>query len=182
MTCNCLIELAHVFLDKTFTYLIPKEFEDKIKVGMRVEVPFGKQVLEGFVMELSNEVSDLELKEIIRLVDDFPVLNEELISLGKFVKSMTLSSLMSSYQVMLPKALKAKKKVDMRVKKDKYIKLNENINFEDYKFNETQDKIMSILIKEKVVSKKELDKISSSSVKTLLNKKVLILEERSLPL
>lgn len=44
MVCECLVELLHVFLEKTFTYLVPKELEDKIKVGMRVEVPFGKEI------------------------------------------------------------------------------------------------------------------------------------------
>ena len=52
MICDCLVELAHVFIDKTFTYKIKKEHENKIKVGMRVTVPFGKQILEGFVLSV----------------------------------------------------------------------------------------------------------------------------------
>ena len=100
MTCNCLVELSHVFLEKTFTYLVPDSLKEDIKVGMRVEVPFGKQLLEAFVMEISNDICDTSnLKEIVRLVDTYPVLNNELISLGKFIKNTTLSSLMASYQV-----------------------------------------------------------------------------------
>ena len=41
-----------------------KELENKIKVGIRVEVPFRSQRLEGFVLEIKDK-SSLELKEII---------------------------------------------------------------------------------------------------------------------
>lgn len=179
MTCNCLVELSHVFLEKTFTYLVPDSLKEDIKVGMRVEVPFGKQLLEAFVMEISNDICDTSnLKEIVRLVDTYPVLNDELISLGKFIKSTTLSSLMASYQVMLPKALKAKNKVNMQIKKEKYIKLNNDISLEDYKFNESQTKIINFLREKDQVNKKELDLISKSSVNTLINKQVLIVIEK----
>ncbi len=177
MVCECLVELAHVFFDKTFTYLVPLELSDKIKVGMRVEIPFGKQILEGFVMKISNEIPDIELKSVIRLVDTYPVLNDELLNLGKFIKNSTLSSLMSSYQVMLPKALKARKKVMMNIKKDKYIRINEDIEIKDYKLNESQTKIINILKKDEVVPKKLLNMISQSSVKTLLSKGILLEEE-----
>ena len=179
MTCNCLVELSHVFLEKTFTYLVPDSLKEDIKVGMRVEVPFGKQLLEAFVMEISNDICDTSnLKEIVRLVDTYPVLNNELISLGKFIKNTTLSSLMASYQVMLHKALKAKNKVNMQIKKEKYIKLNNDISLEDYKFNESQVKIINILKKGEQVNKKDLDLISKSSVNTLINKQVLIVIEK----
>ena len=173
MICECLVELTHVFLDKTFTYLVPKHIQDKIKVGMRVEVPFGKQILEGFVMSIKDKNdSNIELKSIIKLVDDYPILNEELISLGKFVQKTTLSSLMSSYSVMLPKALKAKKKVSINIKKDKYIELN-NIDLSNVKLNETQEQIIKVLKDKKRVLKKELGDISISSVNTLLKKNIL---------
>ena len=108
MICNCLVELSHVFFDKTFSYIVPKDLQKDIRVGMRVKVPFGKQELEGFVMSISNDKNDMELKEIISLVDSYPVLNAELLALGRIIQSMTLSSLMSCYQVMLPRGLKAK--------------------------------------------------------------------------
>lgn len=174
MVCECLIELTGVFLEKTFTYLIPKELEKDIKIGMRVEVPFGKRILEGFVMDIHKNNSDIELKEVIKLVDSYPVLNKELLELGRFVRNTTLSTLMASYQVMLPKALKARKKVQMNIKYEKYIYLNEDINLNDYKFNNTQEKIINILKKDKVVNKSLLNLISVSSVKTLINKNILL--------
>ena len=49
MVCEVLVELKSKNIDKTFTYLIPDKFKDKVKEGIRVLVPFGKQKLEGFV-------------------------------------------------------------------------------------------------------------------------------------
>ena len=181
MICECLVELSHVFLEKTFTYKVPKDLENKIKVGMRIEVPFGKQLLEGFVMKISTskEYKELEkLKEVIRVVDSYPILNEELLKLGKYIKNTTLSSLMSSYQVMLPKALKASHKTSLNIKKDKYFKLNKNLDLSKYKFNEKQQQIIELLKTKNLVLKKDLDNISPSSTKTLLNKNIIIIEEK----
>ena len=111
MVANVLVELSNRNIDKTFTYNIPNELENLIKVGIRVLVPFGKQTLEGFVLSISeNTNSEIELKDIIKPIDDEVILNEELLELGKFIKRKTLSTLISAYQVMLPKALKADKK------------------------------------------------------------------------
>lgn len=173
MVCECLVELTNVFLDKTFTYLVPNGLEESIKIGMRVEVPFGKQTLEGFVMSITeNKLNDIELKSIISLVDTYPVLNKELLELGKFVQKTTLSSLMSSYAVMLPKALKAKKKVSINVKMEKYIELND-IDLSNIKLNDSQQRIISILKEKNKAKKKDLNEISTSSVNTLLKKNIL---------
>lgn len=173
MVADVLVELSHIFIDKTFTYKAP----DSIKVGVRVEVPFGKQVLEGFVLKVYPNNNDMDLKSIIRVIDDIPVLNEELLLLGEYIKDETLCSLMSAYQCMLPLAYKAKKKSNVSLKKDKYIRLND-VDLSVYKFNDSQQKIIDILLKDKIVLKKYLDMVSSSSVKTLINKGILSLEEQ----
>ena len=173
MVADVLVELSHVFIDKTFTYKVT----GSVKVGVRVEVPFGKQVLEGFVLRVYSDSLDMDLKSIIRVIDDEPVLNEELLLLGKYIKDETLCSLMSAYQCMLPLAYKAKKKGSVSLKKDKYIKLSD-IDLSSYKFNSVQQKIIDILLKDSIVLKKNLDMVSSSSVKTLINKGILDVEER----
>ena len=173
MVADVLVELSHVFIDKTFTYKI----SSPVEVGVRVEVPFGKQVLEGFVLRVYPDPLNIELKSIIRVIDSKPVLNEELLLLGKYIKDETLCSLMSAYQCVLPLAYKAKKKGSVSLKKDKYIKLSD-IDLSSYKFNSVQQKIIDILLKDPIVLKKNLDMISSSSVKTLINKGIVEIVER----
>jgi primosomal protein N' len=180
MVCECLVELEHVFIDKTFTYKINKEQLSLLKVGMRVVVPFGKQTLEGFVLKIyENKDASLEnkLKEIISIVDTYPILNEELLTLGKYISKTTLCSLMTSYQAMLPKALKAKKKVNMTPKYDTYICINYGMYNNDIKFNASQEKILELLKENKKVKKEVLNKISVSSVNTLLKKNILLEEK-----
>lgn len=180
MVCECLVELEHVFIDKTFTYKINKEQLSLLKVGMRVVVPFGKQTLEGFVLKIyENKDVSLEnkLKEIISIVDTYPILNEELLTLGKYISKTTLCSLMTSYQAMLPKALKAKKKVNMTPKYDTYICINYGMDNNDIKFNASQEKILELLKENKKVKKEVLNKISVSSVNTLLKKNILLEEK-----
>lgn len=180
MVCECLVELEHVFIDKTFTYKINKEQLPLLKVGMRVVVPFGKQTLEGFVLKIyENKDVYLEnkLKEIISIVDTYPILNEELLTLGKYISKTTLCSLMTSYQAMLPKALKAKKKVNMTPKYDTYICINYGMYNNDIKFNASQEKILELLKENKKVKKEVLNKISVSSVNTLLKKNILLEEK-----
>ncbi|MEH7441010.1 primosomal protein N' [Bacillus sp. JJ1122] len=94
--------------DKTFDYKIPDKFKDIIKPGIRVIVPFGPRKIQGFVTELKNESSFSKLREIVEPLDLNPVLNEELLELGEWLTEHTLSYKISSYQAMLPAALKAK--------------------------------------------------------------------------
>ena len=169
MIVGVLVELSNKNIDKTFDYLVPKELEKDIKVGIRVEVPFGRQTLEGFVLEIKND-SNRELKSIISVIDKDIVLNKELLQLGKKMQEMTLATLISCYQVMLPKALKAKHGTIISKKYDIYYKLKNSF---DKKLNSKQQEIISLLEKNKLVKKEELLKISSSSVNTLLKKGII---------
>src|SRR5574344_908171 len=103
MYADVLTERKNKQLDQTFTYQIPKEMISSLSVGKRVLVPFGHQELEGYVLKIHNHC-EIETKEILDILDDEPVLNEEMIELGKYIQSKTLASLSSCYAAMLPKA------------------------------------------------------------------------------
>lgn len=94
--------------DKTFDYKIPEKYKNVIRPGMRVIVPFGPRKIQGFVTELKKESSFSKLREIVEPLDLNPVLNGELLELGEWLTQHTLSYKISSYQAMLPAALKAK--------------------------------------------------------------------------
>ena len=79
MIIEVLVELSHRNIDKTFDYLVPQHLQDKIKVGIRVLVPFGNQKLEGFVLKIKpKKESIIELKEILEVVDDEIILPNEI--------------------------------------------------------------------------------------------------------
>ncbi len=176
MIAGVLVEIANKSVDKVFDYHVPSSLENDIKVGIRVSVPFGKMVLEGFVLELKDS-SSLELKDIIEIIDSDIVLNKELLELGKTIQKRTLSLLISCYQVMLPKALKARRGKEISIKYDIYYALNPDYQSE-LLLNALQQQIVDLVKQNKSVHKKELLSISSSSLKTLLKKNILIEEKR----
>lgn len=171
MVAKVLVELSNKNIDRTFDYIVPESLVSKIKIGIRVTVPFAHQTLEGFVLETSDSSdTDYELKEIIDIVDTDIILNEELLSLGKYISDITLSTLISAYQAMLPKALKAKNGVIISKKMESYLILG------DISISKLNDKQMEIINKIKEsgkIIKKDANLISASSVKTLLKKGVI---------
>ena len=177
MIVGVLVELSNKNIDKIFDYIVPEEFTSKIKVGIRVTVPFGRMTLEGFVLDIkdSND-SDIELKEIISIVDEDIVLNSELLELGKVIRDKTLSTLISCYQTMLPNALKAKNGSQINIKYDTFYRLG-NIP-EDIKLNDKQKSIISCFDKEELVLRNSLTSISVSSVNTLVKKGILVEEKK----
>ncbi len=164
MIAEVLVQISARSIDKVFDYLIPVTLKDKLSIGKRVVVPFGKQTLEGFILNI-KEHSNEELKEIIEVVDEEIVLNKELLELGKYIQEITLTNLINCYQVMLPKALKAKYGSNINKKYQTYVVLsNETTNS---KLNPKQQEIINILTENKKVLKSELKEISLSSLTTL---------------
>jgi len=171
MVAKVLVELSNKNIDKTFDYIVPESLVSRIKVGIRVTVPFAHQTLEGFVLSISDfSDTDYELKEIIDVVDTDVILNDELLLLGKYISDTTLSTLISAYQAMLPKALKAKNGVVVSKKMEHYLVLGENI---DVKLNDKQLEIVNKIKESGRVLKKDANLVSSSSVKTLLKKGII---------
>ena len=167
MYCDVLVELSNFNIDKTFTYKIPSNLA--ILVGCRVLVPFSTQKLEGFVLKIKDSVEDdYDIKEIIDVVDSEPILNSELLSLGKKISYDTVSTLISSYQVMLPKALKANHKVVDNIKYVDYVIINNDTN----DLTSKQEEVMGYLRIHKKVLYTELKKINSS-IDTLLKKDIV---------
>lgn len=101
-------------INRVFDYLIPDHLVGTIEVGMRVIVPFGPRTIMGYVLELTDH-SDIEkLKPIKSLMDISPILTKELVQLGKWLANYTMSFYISAFQAMLPQALKADYKKQLR--------------------------------------------------------------------
>ena len=167
MYAEVLVEIKAKNIDKTFTYEIDNL---NVSVGMRVLVPFSKQKLEGFVLNIHNKKPEYDTKKIIEVIDDYPVLNEEMLELGKYISKKTLCNLINAYQTMLPNALKAK---NGRVINKKIVTYIELIDSSYITKSLSQNKILDELRNNKKVLKSELNKISVSSVNTLIKNNVI---------
>lgn len=161
MYAGVVVELSNKNIDKIFTYEIPSNMN--VLIGERVLVPFGKMNLEGFVLEINENKPEYETKKIIKLIDSKPVLNDEMIELGKWMSMKTLCTLSSAYQSMLPKALKAKNGIVVNIKYDTYLEIiKEDI------FTGKKKEIFDLIKRKGKILKKECNSISNYATNELI--------------
>ncbi len=171
MYASVIIEYGNKAVDRKFTYIIPPKYQDIIKVGHRVLVPFNNREIEGFVLKITKEYNGaFDLKEITNICDEEPILNEEMLLLGDEITKKILCSKISIYQAMLPKALKAKHDTNIGIKNDRYLVLNKSKEeilsyIETCKYQKQVDILKELLANEKILISK-----TSSSIETLLKK------------
>jgi primosomal protein N' (replication factor Y) len=118
-----IVDVPTLQTNMPYEFKIPEELQADIALGMRVIVPFGQgnRRVQGFIVNLKeDQIFKGQLKEIASLMDLEPVLNTELIALGKWMAQETYSFMISCYQTMLPAVLRAKYK--------KVVKLTEGVS------------------------------------------------------
>ena len=177
MVISVLVEILFNNKEKTFDYLVSKDLEDKIEIGKRVLVPFGKQSLEGFIIDIKKN-SEYDLKEITSIIDEEPILNEELLNLGKELKKDLVCNLISIYQAMLPSGYKASAKTNINVKKEKYVKLANIKEAQEFITTSKAQKQIEV-VEDLLKNKKSLkSKYQSNIIKVLKDKGLVIEEEK----
>jgi primosomal protein N' (replication factor Y) len=78
-----------VHVRQTFTYNLPGDLASRASVGCRVTVPFGQKTLTGFIVALheqpAGEVAQPDIKDVEELIDEAPVINDEILELTRWV-------------------------------------------------------------------------------------------------
>ena len=91
---------------KTFTYLIPNTLENKIQVGSRVVIFFGKKKSQGIVVSLTkNSLFSGKIKPIDSLVDDVQVVTPELWKLITWMSTYYITPIGQVAKTVLPTKL-----------------------------------------------------------------------------
>lgn len=133
MYANIIIEYETKSLNKTFIYKVPDNLKDKIKVGMKVYVPFGSKKVLGFVLELlPQNNTEFTPKEILSIDNEWLVLDKELLNLGQYLADTTLCTLISAYQTMLPSSLKIKKQEHNYELFDEFVSIKDKLKALEY--------------------------------------------------
>ena len=89
-------------MDQAFTYSLPETLRHRVKRGCRVTVPFGMRTLTGVVTRVHNKPPEMELKPVLRLLDQEPVLDEELLWLGAWISHYYCAPLGEVLRTMTP--------------------------------------------------------------------------------
>ncbi|MBQ5590624.1 MAG: primosomal protein N' [Clostridia bacterium] len=106
------VEKTTLDFDKPFSYSVPFDMCENVKIGQRVLVPFGKgnRKRQGVVVEI-NESKTLEnekIKPIFDIIDDEPVITDEMLKLAQFISDRCFSTFYESLRLMLPLGINVK--------------------------------------------------------------------------
>ena len=91
------LPVAHVY-----TYGVPDEFADDIAVGKRVLVPFGRKYVTGYVVELSPSSELEKVRNILDLLDQEPVVTQNILRLAGWIADYYSCSLGVAIKAALP--------------------------------------------------------------------------------
>lgn len=94
----------------SFTYLVPSDMETRVMRGCRVVVPLGKnKIYTGVVLNTHNNTpKGVEVKAIIEVLDDHPVVNEQQFTFWQWIANYYLCPLGDVMKAALPGAMKPK--------------------------------------------------------------------------
>ena len=119
-------------LEGTFTYSVPQDLEDKIKVGMRVVVPCGqKKTYTALCVEVTDKKPNIGVKKIkciYSVLDDMPMLLPQQLKLWQWMADYYMCTLGDIYKAALPAGLKAED--GYRPKTETYVGLTEKFHDE----------------------------------------------------
>ena len=89
---------------KTFSYLIPEDMKDKIKIGQAILVPFGRQgLINAFCVGFSDYLpAEIRAKKVSRILDETPLFSIEYLKLLEWVANYYCCYLVTVLNAAIP--------------------------------------------------------------------------------
>ncbi len=98
----------------TFTYSFPKEFTSLAKTGARAVAPFGKRVLTGIIVKVSETTSIKEkIKDVSDILDEKPIFSRKSLKFYEWLADYYLSSFGEALKLGVPSGadIESKRKI-----------------------------------------------------------------------
>ena len=98
------IENVSYHFDILYGYAVPQELSKKVFVGSKVLVNFGNgnSKRQGIVFGFEKAESKKRYKKVLEVLDEKPLLTEEMIEIAKFLKDRTFCTFFEAAKVQLP--------------------------------------------------------------------------------
>jgi len=112
MPAYCDVALP-VPLDTAFSYRVPDGMEPA--VGGRVLVPFRQQRMSGIVVDLHDRKPAVTTKNVVSVLDPVPVLDAQLMRLGRWIADYYLAPVGEVFRTMLPLSAEFKRTILYRI-------------------------------------------------------------------
>jgi len=100
-------------LDTAFSYRVPEGMAPA--VGGRVLVPFRQQRMSGIVVDLHDRKPSVVAKSVVSVLDSAPVLDDQLMRLGKWIADYYLAPLGEVFRTMLPLSAEFRRTITYRI-------------------------------------------------------------------
>ena len=98
------VDSAAFQFDKLYSYNVPEQFTQTVRIGSRVLVPFGNSKRMGIVLD-SCEPDD-SFKSLIDAESGEPIITDEMIDLIKYLKETTFCTYYDAVRAVLPKNIR----------------------------------------------------------------------------
>jgi primosomal protein N' (replication factor Y) len=163
-------------LQDFFTYHVPANWEEKVEVGKRALVPFGKNKFYAVIIYQihENKPKDYAVKDILSVLDEFPVVNAYQLKFWKWIAEYYLCTCGEVMAVALPSAFKLASETKIQIHPD--------FSGEISSLTEKELCIVMALTDKKTLSIEQVEKLLSknyviSQIKNLIDKEIIIVCE-----
>ncbi len=104
-----LINLPTSQLNSTFSYIVPEELSTEAGFGKRVLLDFAGKITEAFILEQMELEDASGLKTILKVLDQEPVFDQQLLALARWMAEYYTASLAVVLSMMIPSLLHRQK-------------------------------------------------------------------------
>ncbi len=151
-------------IDQLFTYGVPKELEGSVRTGKRVKVSFGrnKHMIDALVVSVdcSCNLPEGKIKPIIDVLDDLPVVSDEMIKLVFWIRERYICKYSDAIRLMIPSMIKYEHNITIKAVESE---------FSEVTLSEKESDLLNI-IKENPIELEKLKKLyTNSDIHTLLD-------------
>ena len=159
----------------TFTYRVPYALNDKVRVGQRAVVQFGKtKIMSGLIVGLNETVPEVEVKYLSDLLDSEPIVNEVQLRFWDWICQYYMCHLGEVMQAALPSALK--------LSSESTIALSPDFVLDSMALNDYEYMIVEALQMQPRIAVSEVSKIIGYKkvmplIHTMMEKGIVVMEE-----
>ena len=161
---------------REFTYRVPFEFNEFMKNGIRVIVPFGKsKLLTGIVTRVHEQIpADYQAKYIEHVLDEHPIVTGEQYSFWKWIASYYMAPLGDVMNAALP--------ANFKLASETKIVLHPDFSVQNSVLNDKQQRIIETLEILEVLDLKEISELLGIKtiqpvIKEMIDKKMVLSQE-----
>ena len=144
---------------KTFSYLIPDDIKDKIKIGQAVLVPFGRQgLINAFIVGFSDYLPpEIKAKKLNKILDEKPLFSIEYLKLLEWVANYYCCDFITVLNMAIPLKL-----IDKNAKTESLVEFIKKDGA-----TKRQIEILNLLEKFKKVNLSEFEKLAKTTRATI---------------